>query len=192
MECRSCHNDPHETKRACDSCHTPEGWSQTKTFDHTTTAFRIEGAHLKLKCAQCHQPSAAGAKDAWAPTPSMEAAALNAKTMATSGAAAPGAKESTAPRFSNAPAKCSGCHRAKEPHGGQFFEGGREEECSECHTMARFDKEDFRHERARFVPNSVHRNLQCPECHKQQREAAGRMIRVYRGTPTDCVQCHPQ
>jgi hypothetical protein len=30
----------------------------------------------------------------------------------------------------------------------------------------------------------------CEKCHKEQRNDAGKVIRSYRGTPSECVQCH--
>jgi len=30
----------------------------------------------------------------------------------------------------------------------------------------------------------------CVKCHKSEAQPDGKFIRVYRGTPTNCVQCH--
>jgi hypothetical protein len=52
--CNTCHMDPHQTKLSCDTCHTPQGWKDVLAFDHSTTKFKIEGAHRDVKCIQCH------------------------------------------------------------------------------------------------------------------------------------------
>jgi hypothetical protein len=160
--CNACHADPHQTNLACETCHTPEQWKDVRPFEHpATTRARLDGAHRDLKCVQCHKPDAAGL----------------------SGAAG------TAPKFSKTPTRCSGCHGAKDAHAGQFT-SGPEEDCSECHIPVRWNGESFNHDKARLVLSRVHVNLECAKCHKELREAAGKMIRVYRGTPTECVKCH--
>jgi hypothetical protein len=159
--CNACHTDPHETKLACETCHTPEQWKAVRPFDHPANTFRIEGVHLNAKCVQCHKPS----------------------EMDSAGAAR------TAPHFSGTPVECAGCHTAKDAHGGQFMNGPKED-CSQCHVTVHWNGESFRHDRAKFVLNTVHRNVECAKCHKEQREVAGKQVRVYRGTPTECTKCH--
>jgi len=161
--CNVCHTDPHQTRLACDTCHTPERWDQVRPYRHpATAAARLDGAHQNLKCVQCHKPSGPDESG----------------------------KAKVAPRFSDTPARCSGCHAAKDAHGGQF-PSGPEEDCSNCHVPARWNGESFDHDHARFTLNRLHRNLDCVKCHKDRREVAGKMIRLYRGTPTECVECHP-
>jgi hypothetical protein len=162
LSCGGCHTDPHETKLACDSCHTPEQWKQVRPYEHpATTGARLDGAHRNLKCVQCHKPSG----------PDENGVAK------------------VAPGFSGTPTQCSGCHGAKDAHGGQF-QSVPQEDCSSCHVTARWNGESFDHDRARFVLNRVHRNVDCAKCHKDRREVAGKTIRVYRGTPTECTKCH--
>jgi hypothetical protein len=160
--CNSCHTDPHQTKLACETCHTSAEWKEVRPFEHSSTRFKIEGAHETVKCVQCHKPSAT----------------------------ADGAAAKTAPVFSNTPMQCFGCHTAKDPHGGQFRSGGREEDCSTCHVMARWKGEDFNHDKARYVLNQVHRKVECAKCHKDEHEVAGKMVRIYRDTPMECIKCH--
>jgi hypothetical protein len=54
--CASCHTDPHRKKfgAACTSCHTTEKWN-TRSVDHSKTAFPLAGAHAQVACAKCHQ-----------------------------------------------------------------------------------------------------------------------------------------
>ena len=63
--CQDCHKDPHnaqfeqvvvegKTIIPCQRCHTSKNWIPEK-FDHNQqAAFKIEGAHSKLACKQCH------------------------------------------------------------------------------------------------------------------------------------------
>ncbi len=160
--CNACHTDPHQTKIACDTCHTPEQWQQVRPFEHPTTSkARLDGAHQPLKCIQCHKPA----------TP------------------ATGAVAKPAPKFGDTPTRCSGCHSEKDAHAHQF-QGGPEEDCANCHVPVKWNGESFSHDKARFVLNRVHINLECAKCHKEQRELAGKKIRVYRDTPAECIKCH--
>jgi len=95
-----------------------------------------------------------------------------------------------APVFPETPGQCFRCHVAKDVHGGQFRTAAREEDCSSCHVTARWDTKDFNHERAAFPLDVAHRSVACEKCHKEQRQIAGKMVRMYRGTPTECVRCH--
>lgn len=60
MECASCHEDSHDGQFAangatdCRRCHGTEGWPIPR-FDHDKTAFRLEGRHAEIACADCHK-----------------------------------------------------------------------------------------------------------------------------------------
>jgi hypothetical protein len=54
--CNACHSDRHRTKVSCETCHTTEGWKTVRAFDHSNTTFKLEGAHQKVRCVQCHAP----------------------------------------------------------------------------------------------------------------------------------------
>ncbi len=83
---------------------------------------------------------------------------------------------------------CATCHA--DPHGGQFTNAALQEGCSTCHIVERWSSADFTHDKTRFPLDRAHRNVRCELCHKQTMESAGKTIRVYRGTPIDCVKCH--
>jgi len=60
--CESCHRDPHAGQfraptgggTACERCHETANW-RAGSFDHNReAAFRIDGAHARTRCAQCH------------------------------------------------------------------------------------------------------------------------------------------
>jgi hypothetical protein len=68
-ECQDCHQDVHkgqfhaqgeidsdgENLIRCDDCHTTFNWNASK-FDHNRdSSFKLEGAHKKLICSQCHK-----------------------------------------------------------------------------------------------------------------------------------------
>ena len=62
--CNACHadDDVHKTKLGtdCHSCHNPNSWF-TWLFDHNKASrFKIDGAHKKLGCYDCHQTHSRG------------------------------------------------------------------------------------------------------------------------------------
>ncbi len=163
--CNACHDDPHRTQVSCEECHTTETWKAVRPFDHSATKFGIGGAHQKVKCIDCHKPSGAGSGDAAA----------------------------VAPGFYKTSNQCSGCHGAKDAHGGQFLSAGRVEDCAACHTTARWQLAglEFDHDKVNFVLDRAHRSVACAKCHKDEREVNGKMVRLYRDTVKDCIKCHP-
>ena len=56
-DCYSCHqkDDQHngEFGTACELCHNPSDWADA-TFDHNLAAFKLTGAHVNVKCTECH------------------------------------------------------------------------------------------------------------------------------------------
>ena len=67
--CEDCHQDIHRGQFAmiaesgsakitqCNRCHTPNSWNAEK-FDHNRdSAFKLDGAHVKLACQECHKTS---------------------------------------------------------------------------------------------------------------------------------------
>jgi nitrate/TMAO reductase-like tetraheme cytochrome c subunit len=68
--CQDCHQDIHmgqfssedsenptDVKSVrCDNCHTTENWNASKFNHNIESRFKLEGAHKKLKCSQCHKP----------------------------------------------------------------------------------------------------------------------------------------
>jgi len=66
--CAACHRDPHAGQfsaaaggaTACERCHATANWRAAR-FDHNRdAAFRIDGAHARTLCAQCHPREGAG------------------------------------------------------------------------------------------------------------------------------------
>jgi len=57
QDCYSCHyqDDQHNGQygRQCEGCHTPSTWGDA-TFDHNLASFPLTGAHINVKCEDCH------------------------------------------------------------------------------------------------------------------------------------------
>lgn len=63
MTCIGCHEKDDKHKRRfgikCESCHYTGTW-KTWDFDHATTRFRLDGAHARVHCDDCHREPGAG------------------------------------------------------------------------------------------------------------------------------------
>lgn len=63
MTCHGCHEKDDKHKRRfgtkCESCHYTGTW-KAWDFDHATTRFRLDGAHAKVHCDDCHREPGAG------------------------------------------------------------------------------------------------------------------------------------
>lgn len=60
QQCAGCHEDIHSGQFAsrpdsgnCASCHSTLKWKPS-AFDHSQSAFRLDGAHQKVRCVLCH------------------------------------------------------------------------------------------------------------------------------------------
>jgi nitrate/TMAO reductase-like tetraheme cytochrome c subunit len=61
INCIDCHRNIHKGfipdrfmgNNNCTACHNVTGWKNV-TFDHTKTHFKLEGAHAKVLCSDCH------------------------------------------------------------------------------------------------------------------------------------------
>lgn len=55
--CDDCHSDYHEAQfveRDCADCHLDADWKPATPFDHDSARYRLDGAHLKVGCHDCH------------------------------------------------------------------------------------------------------------------------------------------
>lgn len=65
QRCVDCHKDVHAGQiaekwypnQSCTECHDPAGWRENK-FDHNKTEFKLQGAHARQECRNCHVPDA--------------------------------------------------------------------------------------------------------------------------------------
>jgi hypothetical protein len=61
IKCNDCHKNIHESsldkkydpEASCMNCHNSNRWSEIE-FDHTSTGYTLEGAHLRQTCRSCH------------------------------------------------------------------------------------------------------------------------------------------
>jgi hypothetical protein len=64
-DCVSCHDNVHGDNFAengvtdCKRCHDSETWYPS-LFDHSLTAFKLDGQHVNVACEKCHAPSKEG------------------------------------------------------------------------------------------------------------------------------------
>jgi Cytochrome c7 and related cytochrome c len=107
-------------------------------FDHEKTGYRLDGAHAKVKCADCHQP-----KNLRDPAILKGSAELQKKT------------------FLGLGTECLACH--KDVHGKLF----PQKKCMDCHTMDKWKPaKGFDHNQdTRYDLRGKHVDLECKKCH---------------------------
>jgi hypothetical protein len=63
-DCLSCHDDIHQGQfgtETCNDCHGTDSWKSGK-FDHNKTAFKLDGEHVNVACADCHKLQVNGSR----------------------------------------------------------------------------------------------------------------------------------
>jgi hypothetical protein len=62
--CVNCHADVHSGQLGtnCAGCHTIEGFTPVKDFDHNQAEFKLTGAHRNVDCSSCHPEEMHGGK----------------------------------------------------------------------------------------------------------------------------------
>ncbi len=200
-----CHKDDDAHKGRlgdqCQKCHVETG---DNTFNHNTmSAFRIDGGHLKVRCADCH-PSVTfkpRPKNCFGchPEPTVHkgqygVACEQCHTTRTWDDIRPlhdvgdfslkGAHNNIA---------CERCHRDNRPLAGSgnlcinchrqddIHSNGLSPRCGECHTQWSFTPARFDHSRVGCNLTGVHRSVACFDCHRNGNFGAI--------APT-CVNCH--
>ncbi|MGA7412361.1 MAG: cytochrome c3 family protein [Bryobacteraceae bacterium] len=163
QSCSVCHADPHSTKLTCETCHNTRNWKELRTFDHTSTKFALEGAHQRTGCIDCHKPAA--------PAPPTDTARVKISA-----------------DFSHTPKQCFECH--DDIHGGQFMTPGKEQDCSSCHSVTKWNSATFDHDKTSYPLDGAHSKVGCAQCHMQQKEIDGRVVRMYGDARTRCEGCH--
>lgn len=60
--CTSCHNDFHDKTAGenCETCHNTENFKSEIKFEHNRTSFKLQGAHQKVNCTNCHKRALLG------------------------------------------------------------------------------------------------------------------------------------
>ena len=205
LTCEACHSvdDPHDGQfaQSCSSCHTTTGW-QDVTFDHSTTRFKLAGAHARTDCVKCH------VNGKYKDTP-MTCVACHKADDAHKGSLGTdcarchrvtawqdvtfdhnqtrfkltGAHTDTACRachvggiFKGTPSTCYACHKGDDKHAGAYGTS-----CGSCHATKTWSGATFDHATTGFPLVASHRSVACRACH-----VGG----IYRGTPKTCYACH--
>ena len=175
-------------------------------FDHSVTAFPLEGSHMPLACAACHQQAAAivdlegapqecfachKADDAHEGRYGQDCAACHtsegweqvAIDHDQTGFPLVGRHVDVACEdchqdnvYQGTPQECVACHQADDAHDGQFGT-----DCGACHTAEAWKQASFDHGQTAFPLLGLHLDVACEDCHRDN---------VYQGTPQDCFACH--
>ncbi len=210
--CASCHADPHKGRLGsdCARCHSVAvPFENTRNlFDHSKTAFPLEGAHRTVECAKCHVNQLYKGIRFQSCTdchrnPHRESFGADCRSChnvaswnvarfdhARTGAPLVGkhallacaqchVKPAMQAKIRMTP--CAGCH--KDPHHGEF-----KQDCAACHRETGFKSAGFDHlERTGFALAGKHAALVCSGCHKR---AASRASVEFRGLRRECASCH--
>lgn len=135
-DCVDCHVE--HQGRDYELIHWPGGRDR---FDHAESGYRLEGAHARLDCRQCHR-----AKHL------IDPAALRA------------ADKDPDRTFLGLSTACTDCH--DDVHRGQFSLDGTARACTDCHDQQVWKPAPgFDHARAAFVLTGRHEQVDCAKCH---------------------------
>ena len=159
----------------CSKCHTQNNWLES-SFNHTSTAFPLTGAHVTVQCNLCHTNGYSGGTQT--ACFSCHADKYNASTNPNHKAA-------------NFPTNCESCHSTTNwtsstyNHDSQFFpiNSGRHNGvwtlCSECHNVA-----------------SNYAVFTCILCHTHSNKASvdsnHKSVKNYSYVSSACYSCHPR
>jgi hypothetical protein len=168
------------TRLACATCHGEhngrpfrlvrwEGGSRER-FDHLKAGFRLEGAHARLGCDDCHKPALISATVRNDQSLSVQRSYLGLGTTCTACHVDEHRGRTTGP--------CTDCH-----------------DQTQWKPAPRFD-----HSRTRFALTGKHRDVRCDQCHEVRHEAAtgpgGEVdtmfvdFRTSRPATGGCTGCH--
>ncbi len=211
VTCIGCHakDDFHKGNNGtdCGKCHNPSNW-KVSSFDHNImTKFPIKGAHMKLKCEQCHIQPATQVKL------SVECNSCHAKDDVHKGKLGLNCiqchsnvswKEKVAfdhdlTRFpllgKHALATCDKCHldkgftakgttcvscHADEKHKGIL---GLSPNCANCHGVFDWKSWNFDHDiETAFPLTGKHQGLVCSACHIKPGDPSA--------VSSECISCH--
>jgi nitrate/TMAO reductase-like tetraheme cytochrome c subunit len=177
--CSTCHQAPHATVGACDTCHSKSGWK---------TAIKIAKSTTPSSCRSCHPAP----KDVTYKTSSFAHAAHASTTCTACHSAVTHPVTRAAKPWTmaaclkchngvKAPKTCSTCHKA--PHAARG-------ECSSCHSTANWTPgaagAGFVHP---FKLVGKHTSLACSQCHKGAGQGGAGVLSAPK-PPTTCVGCH--
>jgi hypothetical protein len=200
----------------CLSCH--DGiYTYGHTFNHSTLAFALTGAHASLTCDQCH----AGARtiadlqaapqncyachandDAHQGQFGQDCAACHSTT-AWQPASFDHSKSAFPLTGAHTTVECNQCH-LPGPDGVTVFQGTPTtcvschaqddahqgqfgQDCAACHSTTAWQPASFDHSKSAFPLTGAHLTVPCNQCHLPGQNG----VTVFKGTSTTCVSCHP-
>jgi hypothetical protein len=188
--CTSCHADAHggqlaarADRGACESCHRVSGWKPS-TFavaDHGALALKLDGAHARTACADCHAVGRRGLPEL------RDADRLGSARFA----------------FKLAETTCTQCHH--DPHRGRFGAKGARPTpggCLACHDTERWRPARITvasHEDFGYALEGAHRAVPCSGCHGElkSRPAVASLLLAVHPAPLAfdqsrraCTDCH--
>ena len=203
--CFGCHakDDRHggQFGNDCAACHTTAGWGQV-TFEHSKTAFPLNGKHTGVNCTACHVDGVfrGTPKNCYACHENDDkhngqlgidcgachiASGWDQVTFDHSKASFPLTGKHvgvscvschSGGQYKGTPKDCYSCHAADDAHGGQYGTN-----CSSCHTPDGWTPANFDH--SGFPLTGSHQGLPCASCHPGG---------LFQGTPTACSACHEE
>ncbi|MCB0327195.1 MAG: hypothetical protein KDD52_06220 [Bdellovibrionales bacterium] len=200
-DCQNCHNDFHdgELGQACKRCHAPTAFNDIE-FDHNRSSrFKIDGAHEKNLCNQCHWNNKykLGKFDCGTCHRDVHQGSFGtgcARCHTTTefersegyhdfgDFSLGGVHDQLECDQCHSPTKavrvlekqCGSCHR--DPHMNSLSD-----RCIDCHRQTSWLPSTFQHNQTGFELSGAHRFLECSDCHYS---------RVFGGLPQECYFCH--
>lgn len=79
-------------------------------------------------------------------------------------------------KYRDAPADCYSCHKKDDKHKGKVGSA-----CADCHVELNWKQIRFDHDKTRYKLRNKHVEVQCKDCHANDR---------FKDTPMDCYSCH--
>jgi hypothetical protein len=173
--CVTCHDDVHVGQLQkegadttdCASCHATTGF-KPPTFDHDSqSAFKLEGAHTRVKCAQCHVGVDVDGRSIarYKPVPTACDRCHEDEHKGQFDAFSP-----------LAPATTTTAALMTTPASGRT-----EQRCDGCHSVDTWFPAKFAHERTGFGLDGQHALTRCAECHGGD---------LHQPLPKSCASCH--
>lgn len=158
--------------RACERCHSEHNGRDFElvrfpggeaAFDHAATGWKLGGAHVRVRCRDCHRPERV------APAVGAREPGLDARRT-----------------FLGLPTACAACHA--DPHGGTLAAS-----CAACHTEETWKgAPGFDHGKTRYPLDGAHARVACRDCHRPQDPGAKAIVFAQfaaRALPR-CADCH--
>jgi hypothetical protein len=140
-QCDDCHRDIHEghfVDQECSDCHETDAWS-VENFDHSLSAFALEGKHVDTPCVECH----GNVNEQYSPEyPESDLFSILAS-------------------FQLEFESCSNCHDEQSPHDRTVAD----DTCEDCHTAQTWEVESYDHG-DKFSIAPAHENAACASCHE--------------------------